>query len=171
MCGFTCRIGEERSNEEIAANLTLEFFLEPRSHRLSTVAAPIECAPPLLPHYQNRHGNWLAWDGPDLHLVNRPTELESLDLDFDSLPQVGKRFDFPRRRNILWRGREKNGGLQPCSSCHPGPRGLCSNRQNKNSRVDSPRRVSDIFPDIPEFPTVGFVTLVLEFSRYLWTHV
>ena len=146
----------ERISDEPQTNLTLEFFLEPRSHRLSTVAAPVECAPPLLPHYQNRHGQWLAWDGPDLHLVNEPLELESLDLDFDSLPQLGKEFDFPD--GGLYSG-EAVKRMESFSHAPRAIQGLVAvlNRQNKNSRVDSPRRVSDIFPDIPDFPTMSFV--------------
>ena len=60
---------------EAAANVS--FFLEPKTHRLTTIAAPIHCASPIIPLYQNRFGQWIAWDGSSLYRAVAPATIES----------------------------------------------------------------------------------------------
>ena len=74
---------------------SVRFFLEPKTHRLITVAAPQECAPPLVPLYHNRHDRWIAWNGPALFYTPPPKAIESVAWDVNqSAVTTDKNFDF-----------------------------------------------------------------------------
>lgn len=60
------------------------FYLEPRTHRLLTVATPSVCASPFLPLYMNRRGQWMAYNGPDFHLAPTPEALDHIKWEFSS---------------------------------------------------------------------------------------
>jgi hypothetical protein len=49
-----------------------QFFREPRSGRITTVAAPIACVSSFAPLYRNRHNNWLKMMDVGLHPAAQP---------------------------------------------------------------------------------------------------
>ena len=68
-------------NPQDATNIS--FFLEPKTHRLTTIAAPIHCASPIVPLYRNRFGHWIAWDGASLYRAVAPATIESQSFPFE----------------------------------------------------------------------------------------
>jgi len=59
---------ERREPEEV------EFFLEPNSHLITSLAAKLPCLPQFAPYYQNKQGQWVAM-GPALRLAATPEYL------------------------------------------------------------------------------------------------
>lgn len=74
------------------------LFLEPRSRRITTEAAPLDCAHPMPPLYQNIRGSWVAYRGNGVHLTQTPKVLEDL---------APKLLDDTSRKNFAWH----DGGL------------------------------------------------------------
>lgn len=51
------------------------FFIEPRTHRLTTVGARVPCAPTLPPMYQNKFGQWMSKGTGTLTPAQPPAEM------------------------------------------------------------------------------------------------
>ena len=126
-----------------------EFYLEPKTHRLVTATTPVDCAPPLVPLYKNRHGKWLAWDGPTLYPAQPPISMDDAQWDFDGEVEVGKQFNY------------EDGGLYSANTVRKmeklriapqAIRGLMAvlHLQDKKQRVSAPRSAHDLFSDVPE---------------------
>lgn len=75
-----------------------DFFVEPRTHRLTTVGARIPCAPRLAPMYQNIHGQWMQIDGGRLNPAEPPSEMTVRigGLSRPSPAIVDQQYDFSR---------------------------------------------------------------------------
>ena len=70
-------------NLDLSAVNNISFFLEPKTHRLTTIAAPIHCASPIVPLYRNRFGHWIAWDGSSLYRAVEPAIIETQNFHLD----------------------------------------------------------------------------------------
>ena len=72
------------------------MYLEPRSRRLTTVAAPITCVPNFAPLYRNIHGEWLQMTHVGLHKTTEPKDPRKdisntfFEINRDELPAPGK---------------------------------------------------------------------------------
>ena len=82
---------QEREN----GSKPLEFFMEPHSHRLTTVGIPGPCAPPFTPLFRNRHQRWIAAGGSKnrFYLAARPQQLEILAME-GSFEPMGTEVDY-----------------------------------------------------------------------------
>ena len=60
-----------------------EFFLEPRTHRLLSVALPTACAHPFVPQYENHVGRWIAYDENNLYEAPSPAPLDRVKWDLE----------------------------------------------------------------------------------------
>ena len=63
-----------------------EFFLEPRTHRLTTVAVPSKCVTPFVPLYRNQHGKWIAYDRDTFSRAPEPGTIEKTDWRLERAP-------------------------------------------------------------------------------------
>jgi hypothetical protein len=70
------------------------FFMEPHTHRLTTIGIRVPCTPHLAPMYRNLHGLWLQIS-PSLRLVDPPAILRPTQADFnDTLSRINEVLDF-----------------------------------------------------------------------------
>ena len=55
-----------------------EFFLEPKSKRIVTVAIPSTCGTPLAPRYQNTQGLWISYNEKVFSIAPDPIQMEKV---------------------------------------------------------------------------------------------
>lgn len=87
------RLAQVRGELELEVRRT-PHYLEPRTHRLITTAAPQACAAPFTPLYKNVEGSWLAYQGETLTIAAEPANLYDADLEEKSWTASDKAFNF-----------------------------------------------------------------------------
>jgi hypothetical protein len=88
------RYQELRGLNMTQTNITVSLFLEPRTHRIISVAAPVECGSPLLPMYQTKDGTWVVYDGINMYPTHEPLVLEQQEWEASDLQS--KELDFEK---------------------------------------------------------------------------
>ena len=73
------RKGDAEAPTGVFTTTKNEFFLEPRTHRLTTVAVPSKCVTPFVPLYRNQHGQWIAYDRDTFGRAPEPGTIEKTD--------------------------------------------------------------------------------------------
>lgn len=87
---------ELQHQQELMSRNAHEFFIEPHSHRLTTVGIPMPCSTILTPLYRNVQGHWLRVT-PALELTANPNSFDSLegeDITQLSPTTLGKEYNF-----------------------------------------------------------------------------
>jgi hypothetical protein len=71
----TAVASKEPTDAEILTGLPTQFFVEPHTHRLTTVGIPTPCSINFAPLYRNNRGKWIM-AMPELRLANRPRDVD-----------------------------------------------------------------------------------------------
>ena len=79
----------------------LRFFLEPRSHRLVPIAAPMACVPQFAPVYRNKHGRWIQLTDVGMRPSSGPRDPEAnlpgefFEVQREKLPNISQASIYP----------------------------------------------------------------------------
>jgi hypothetical protein len=152
-----------------ARNLTVDsrptFFLEPRTHRLTTVASPRPCAPPFTPVYKNAHGHWIATTGSHFYRTPEPLLVDGSDwMDTARQEAINREFNFEEG------GIYTDETIKKMEQFMQAPRiqeGILSKMAQTADFNFAPGRTiygSNYFPDIPSVETTYF----LDVMGWLW---
>ena len=144
----------------------LDFFIEPKTHRLVTVAAEIECAPPIVPIYKNIHGDWIAWDGVSLYKAPPPLPLERINWVFPEEEELAKNFNWgqagiytPKAVKKMEKFRQTPRAAQAL--------GVTLARQSRHRYRRRPITAHDLFSDVP---TSSFLQRI-SITEWFWTFI
>ena len=161
---------DQADKEELGEDIISQtnFFMEPRTHRLTTVVVPAVCAPPMMPLYKNRWGKWVAYRGNNqkFALVPTPQELQPSLLEDMKLPPL---------KELDW----EEGGTYDGATCREmerfkqTPRAAAATattltqQQRGSPRPGHAYPARGFFRDLPTPQTVSFLDLWRPFWRAL----
>ena len=133
-----------------------EFFLEPHSHLLITVASPMPCTPEFAPVYKNAYGHHIVVS-PSLRRVPEPRAIYQFDQDQEQ-PLVGQASDYDFHQGGIYTP-ESVAQMENYARAPRASRTLAGRlaAQIQDSHVFESKRPllsSDLFDDIPSFSTL-----------------
>ncbi len=143
-----------------------EFFIEPHSHRLTTVAHKRSCTYPLFPLYVNALGRWVSMDGGDFRAAAQPFVME--EMSWKPEPYIT-----PQDYDFQDAGVYDGNTIRKMDLYSQAPRagqGLAANlasREVASDLADQTIRSETIFPDLNSFKEV-FSHPAIEFFSWFW---
>ena len=102
----------ERAKPTVFTAKDNAFFLEPRTHRLTTVAVPSKCVTPFVPLYENVYGEWIAYDSKAFSRAPHPGTIEGTAWKLNRPPPTAET-RLRGRRPVHQRADRKDGLLPP----------------------------------------------------------
>ena len=143
-----------------------QFFLEPRTHRLTTVAVPSRCVTPFVPLYQNQHGQWIAYDGRAFSRAPAPGTIEGTSWELTGPPPTPD-YDFPTSGVYTLEQTEDMDSYRQVNTAGKGVVNVLGFQLDEQPEPDQPLNPSSFLPNLPALDDPIFGSILNKFLSWV----